>query len=160
MRENHYIFLLWYFIWLILSYFIVLHFFAWWRHQMELFSPLLAIWRGALMFSSICVWINGCVNNREAGDLRRYRTHYDVSVMDCWYCFVRYRIVLACYCISICIECRKHTILWRVSEHSASETEQCSDEYSYARKFEQCNTLPTWVQLVCLHIQIRECREN
>ena len=33
------------------------------------------------MFSLICVWINGWVNNREAGDLRRYRGHYDVSVM-------------------------------------------------------------------------------
>ena len=28
-------------------------------------------WRGALMFSLICAWINGWVNNREAGDLRR-----------------------------------------------------------------------------------------
>ena len=27
------------------------------------------------------VWINGWVNNREAGDLRRYRAHYDVIVM-------------------------------------------------------------------------------
>ena len=65
--------------------------FSWWRHQMETFSAFLAIcagnsphkgqWRGALMFSLICVWINGGVNNREAGDLRRYRAHYDVSVM-------------------------------------------------------------------------------
>ena len=29
----------------------------------------------------ICVWINDWVNNREAGDLRRYRGHYDVIVM-------------------------------------------------------------------------------
>ena len=28
-------------------------------------------------------WINGWVNNHEAGDLRRHRTHYDVIVM-CW----------------------------------------------------------------------------
>ena len=34
------------------------------------------------MFSLICVWINGWVNNREAGDWRRYRTHYDVRVMS------------------------------------------------------------------------------
>ena len=27
------------------------------------------------------LWINGWVNNREAGDLRRYRAHYDVIVM-------------------------------------------------------------------------------
>ena len=33
------------------------------------------------MFSLICVWINGWVNNREAGDLRRYRAHYDLIVM-------------------------------------------------------------------------------
>ena len=29
----------------------------------------------------ICVWINGWVNNREAGDLRPHRGHYDVDVM-------------------------------------------------------------------------------
>ena len=40
-------------------------------------------WRGALMFSLICAWIKGWVNNREAGDLRRHRGHYDVNVM--WY---------------------------------------------------------------------------
>ena len=39
-------------------------------------------WRGALMFSMICVWINCWVNNREAGDLRRYRAHSDVTVMS------------------------------------------------------------------------------
>ena len=33
------------------------------------------------MFSLICVWINGWVNNGEAGDLRRHRTHYDVIVI-------------------------------------------------------------------------------
>ena len=45
-------------------------------------SPHKGHWRGALMFSLICVWINGWVNNGEAGDLRRYRAHYDVTVMD------------------------------------------------------------------------------
>ena len=70
---------------------------AWWRHQMETFSALLAIcagnspvpgyspqkgqWRGTLMFSLICVWINDWVNNREAGDLRRDHAHDDVTVM-------------------------------------------------------------------------------
>ena len=34
-----------------------------------------------LMFSLICDWINGWVNNRKAGDLRRHRAHYDVTVM-------------------------------------------------------------------------------
>ena len=64
---------------------------------METFSALLALWagnspvpvnsphkgqwRGALMFSLICAWINDWVSNREAGDLRRNRGHYDVNVM-------------------------------------------------------------------------------
>ena len=70
---------------------------SWCRHQMEAFSALLAIcagnspvtgefphkgqWRGALMFSLICAWINGWVNNGEAGNLRRHRAHYDVIVI-------------------------------------------------------------------------------
>ena len=29
----------------------------------------------------VCAWINCWVNNREAGDLRRRRPHYDVAVM-------------------------------------------------------------------------------
>ena len=33
------------------------------------------------MFSLICVWINCWVKTGEAGDLRRHRGHYDVSVM-------------------------------------------------------------------------------
>ena len=37
--------------------------------------------RGALMFSLICTRINGWVNNGEAGDFRRDRAHYDVTVM-------------------------------------------------------------------------------
>ena len=35
----------------------------------------------AELWSLICVWINGWVNNRGAGDLRRYGAHYDVTVM-------------------------------------------------------------------------------
>ena len=33
------------------------------------------------MFSLICTWTNGWVNNREAGDLRCQCTHYDITVM-------------------------------------------------------------------------------
>ena len=70
---------------------------TWWRHQMETFSALVVLvwvihrspvnsphksqWRGTLMFSLICGGINDWVSNREAGDLRRHRAHYDVTVM-------------------------------------------------------------------------------
>ena len=39
-------------------------------------------WRRALIFSLICAWINGWVNNHEAGDLRSHLAHYDVTVMS------------------------------------------------------------------------------
>ena len=38
------------------------------------------------MFSLICAWINGWVNNGEADDLRRHRAHYDVTVMRQRHC--------------------------------------------------------------------------
>ena len=71
---------------------------AWWRHQRDTFprywpfvrgihrspvnSPHKGQRRGALMFSMICAWINSWVSNRDAGDLRRRRAHYDVTVME------------------------------------------------------------------------------
>ena len=70
----------------------------WWRHQMEKFSALRSPvnsphkgqWRGALMISLICAWINGWVNKREAGNLRRYLAHHDVTVMQC--CFASWHL--------------------------------------------------------------------
>ena len=59
-------------------------------HRYPVNSPHKGQCRGALMFSLICVWINGWVNNREAGDLRRYYTHYDVTVMVLWKQCTRY----------------------------------------------------------------------
>ena len=52
-------------------------------HRSPVNYPHKGQWRGALMFSLICVWINSWVNNREAGNLRRYRAHYNVTVMWC-----------------------------------------------------------------------------
>ena len=71
---------------------------TWWRHQTETFSALLAICVGNSpvtgdfpskrpvtrsfdVFFDLCP-INDWVNNREAGDLRRSRAHYDVIVMN------------------------------------------------------------------------------
>ena len=50
-------------------------------HRSPVNSPHKGQWRGALMFSLICARKHGWVNNGEAGDLRRYRVHYDVIVM-------------------------------------------------------------------------------
>ena len=76
--------------------------FAWLRHQMETFSALRAlcarnspvpglfpaprpVTRSFDVFF-ICAWMNGWVNNRDAGDLRRHRTHYDVTLI--WKCLL------------------------------------------------------------------------
>ena len=52
-------------------------------HRSPVNTPHKGQWRGALMFSLICAWINGWVNNHEAGDLRRHCAHYDFTVMVC-----------------------------------------------------------------------------
>ena len=44
-------------------------------------SPHKGQWCRALMFSLICAWINGWVNNLEAGDLRCHHAHYDITIM-------------------------------------------------------------------------------
>ena len=54
-------------------------------HRSPMNSAHKVQWRGDLMFSLICAWIKGCVNNREVGDLRRSHAHYDVNVMR-WHC--------------------------------------------------------------------------
>ena len=50
-------------------------------HRSPVNSPHKGQWRRALMVSLICVWTNGWVNNRDAGDLRRHRANFDVTVI-------------------------------------------------------------------------------
>ena len=66
-------------------------------HRSPVNSPQKGQWHGALILSLMCVSINSWVNNHKAGDLRRYRVHYDVSIMHLRYCvhFVLFRIPLA-----------------------------------------------------------------
>ena len=51
-------------------------------HRSPVNSPHKGKWRGAVMFSLICAWINRLVNNRKAGVLICVRAHYDAIVMD------------------------------------------------------------------------------
>ena len=50
-------------------------------HRSPVNSPHEGQWCGAWMFSIICALTNGWENHRDAGDLRRHRAHYDVTVM-------------------------------------------------------------------------------
>ena len=51
-------------------------------HWSQVNSPHKGQWRGDLMFSLICAWINGWVNNGKTGDFRRHHAHYGVTGMD------------------------------------------------------------------------------
>ena len=64
-------------------------------------SPHKGQCRGALMFSLICGWTNGSVNNPDAGDLRCHRAHYDVTVMFIWY--VQHLDFLLFYCVEVMV---------------------------------------------------------
>ena len=59
------------------------------------------------MFTLICARINGWVNNLESGDLRRYRTHYDVIVMNC--------VIIGSR--TMWISCHSHALKQRLDEH-------------------------------------------
>ena len=68
-------------------------------HRSPINSPHKGQWRGALMFSLICAWINSWVNNRDAGDLRRHHAHYNVTGMS------PYRLVAEYCCNSTWLYC-------------------------------------------------------
>ena len=57
-------------------------------------------------------WINGWVNNREAGDWRRYRAHYDVIVMH-QYHFTG--IGQSCNCLSASGETIENMATWYIA---------------------------------------------
>ena len=51
------------------------------NHQSPVDSPHKGQWREIFMFYLIYASRNGWANNRDAGELRRHRAHYDVIVM-------------------------------------------------------------------------------
>ena len=53
-------------------------------HRSPVNSSHKSQWCGALMFSLICDWLNGWVNNQDADDLRGHHAHNDVTVMWSW----------------------------------------------------------------------------
>ena len=68
------------------------------NHRSPVHSPHKSQWRWVLMFSLICSWINVWANHNDAGDLRRHRTHYDVTIMtfDNAVCWGWHYVILSC----------------------------------------------------------------
>ena len=86
-------------------------------HRSPVNSPHKGQWRGALMFSLICAQINGWVNNRDAGDLRRHRAYYEVIIMICvdgrahrrfWRWQAPFSVL--CHYLTNCASTRRHQI--------------------------------------------------
>ena len=110
---------------------------SWWRHQMEAFSALLAFWsqnspvtgefpsqrpvtRSFDVFLWYAAWINNWVNNREVGDLRQPRAHYDVTVMQSSYDKLRRAMTRSHRCASLLLRIHFNTQayifpLWNLS---------------------------------------------
>ena len=111
------------------------------NHRTPVNFPAQSQWRGALVLSLICAringWVNGWVNNGEAGDFRRHRAHYDVTVMQrpqWWpvnlaaqffpwiYCFLYYNGVAGASWHLICrsIVCSTVCSDWQQRKHQSS----------------------------------------
>ena len=75
--------------------------FVWGIHRSPVNSLHKGQWRGALMFSLICAWTNGWLNNRETGDLRRH--HPGLGSNTYLYLQIQIQIQIRRICICICI---------------------------------------------------------
>ena len=112
------------------------HSVSWWRHQMGKYfaslglgegnhrspvdSPDKSQWRGALIFSVICAWTNGWASNRDTGDLRRNRVHYDANLTLNCNANTSVESIWMVYNNWVCI--------WEVCESCACIWEVCKDK--------------------------------
>ena len=114
-------------------------------------SPHKDQWRGAFMFSLICAWINGWVNNRETGDLRRHHAHYDVTVMVVLCLIMVTQSFSADWCglftpiFSIYSMALGHSYGWPSAHEATPE---------YMGKLDQCQTTTTIKQVWTLYMII------
>ena len=107
-------------------------------HRSPVNSPHTGQWRRALMLSLICVWISGWVNNGEAGDLRRYRGHYDVTVMESesWWSLnidVSLLSLFSSWCVPVCRPIAKvgvWFIICTLHSHRAISSYPCQCKFS------------------------------
>ena len=106
-------------------------------HRWPVNSPHKIQWRGAFIFSLICPWINGWVNNREAGDLRRHRTHYPVTVTPHLITpgdnahLQAYRYSLGNLLIDWCFISKKCTYIYINSTYKQIKSFRCIQRYMY-----------------------------
>ena len=92
----------------------------WWEFTGNGWIPLTKTSDAELRcFFFICAWANGGVNNRDAGDLRRIRAHYDVTGMEHRYtkaiCTSNIIITIHLKCLKMGMLAFYHQILFQFS---------------------------------------------
>ena len=155
------------------------HFLRYWPfvrgiHRTPVNSPHKGQWRGAVMFSLICAWINSWLNNREVGDLRRHSAHYDVTVMlkDCGtMSIIEYICALLCFLSYVNKQLNKQSWgwwfettsrpLWR---HRNAEGMRCYVDHwtcMYSVVFSiLCVLQFLWPKQICYHIKLHPHSTN
>ena len=91
--------------------------------------PTKGQWRGIWIFSLICAWIKGWINNREAGYLRCHRAHYDVIVMRKFHTF-----------------CETHYMTWN-RKHTCEST--------YLKRYRLICSIFTFIKYVFYNIYLK-----
>ena len=120
-------------------------------HRSPVNFPHKVQWRGALMFSLICARMNGWVNNREAGDLRRYRVHYDVIVM-----FYRHGLDTSRHETESC-----RILLIRFSSGNLRSKRSKVNDYHNRKFFDRYKWLRNWGRLnIKMSCQYKDCHHK
>ena len=91
-------------------------------------------WRGALMFSLICAWMNGWVNNRDAGGLRRHDFTLIMTSLQCsrW-CFIeRLPVCLAISRTMVLLRTRG-PLGWHPHQTRDTQLHSCQETHEHAR---------------------------
>ena len=135
-------------------------------HQSPVNSPHKRQWRGALMFSLICAWINSWVNYREASDLRCHHAHYDIIVI-CrmeihWQVHWKYNYICVCVHVSLaCVhiqsgtvitwssraQCCTQSLLWHHNGAMASQITSLTTVYSTVHSGTDQRKHQSWASL-------------
>ena len=116
-------------------------------------------WRGALMFSLISAWINSRLSNREAGDFRRHRANYDVTVMAILlykrqYCIMRFvsRQIRQLQFVDFTIFLFRQLDIWISINVVNLELvySKCIHTYRTQISYLYCNHVVLWGERTCL----------
>ena len=88
------------------------------RGTVRVNSPHKGQWRGALVFSLICAWTHGWINNRKSGELRRHRAHYDATLKNAHITFYFFSVDVNFVYWHCVFKMRRHSLRYQIQrEH-------------------------------------------